>query len=109
LPDAWPAAQETLKTDIILYQEKNFRPDYIIWQKNGRGTAAESFWRDAERAGKYLPGYTFTNWREIGGKYQIETFRRYFAGQKITEPLAALFLLAERKWLPLARADFDVL
>jgi hypothetical protein len=107
LPDAWPDAQETLKADIVLNQEKSFRPDFIIWQKNGRGAATENFWRNGERAGKYLPGYTFTNWREIGNKYQIETFRRYFAGAKLTEPLAVLFLLAEKKWRPLARADFD--
>lgn len=49
-------------------------PEWLGWQKEAIFTMVSDFWRDEERVGHYLPGYSFSSWRQIHKQHPIEAF-----------------------------------
>lgn len=101
-----PEFTDSLKMDILLYHDVNFRPVYIKWQDTAKGSLAEKFWRDETKAGKYIDGYKFTSWRNINAKYHVDIFDCYFSGKELAEKRAVLFIKKAAKWQVIENEDF---
>lgn len=72
-PDLLFFVREILRLDVLLYLP-NFKPDWLAWRSEINYEKATSFWRDEEEVRKYLPGYTFKNWRGLHKRYALEEF-----------------------------------
>lgn len=66
--------QELLKFDLILGEKGNVRPSFLVWETQDYTAERDAFWRNAKTVEKYLPGYTFKNWREVNKNFHIEVF-----------------------------------
>ena len=62
-----------LRLDALLADGGRIRPEALDWNRERYQPQTAAFWR-GERVQSYLPGFVFTNWRELRGKYHIEIF-----------------------------------
>ena len=97
---------DCVKLDIILFHDKNFRPNWLDWQTTGTGTKSERFWRAESLVCKYLPNYKFNNWRDINNNYYIEVFEHYLYRRKLTEKQAVFFDKNHSQYILLQKEDF---
>ncbi len=65
---------ELLKFDALLSDNGTIRPDFLPWNYPVLERDIGAFWRDETWAGRYLPDYRFTSWREVKRNYQVEQF-----------------------------------
>lgn len=64
-----------LRYDALLADGGRIRPENLSWNREKYLEITAPFWREPEEAVRaYIPGYAFTNWREINKKYHIEIF-----------------------------------
>ncbi|WP_122629548.1 B12-binding domain-containing radical SAM protein [Lucifera butyrica] len=94
--------EQLLKMDALLTDQGTIRPDLLAW--NGEKWAGEKndFWRDKNRLQRYLPGYSFTTWRDNKKKFLIEVFDvdipEYLrSGTVVYKPTALLFSYAGKE------------
>lgn len=73
--EAYPAHCEAvgalLKLDALLTDGGKTRPPCLPWSAAAQDDDA-AFWR--ESAAAFLPGFVFTNWRDVHRRYRIERF-----------------------------------
>ncbi len=62
-----------LRLDALLADGGRIRPESLQWNREKYQPQTAAFWRGS-RVQQYLPGFIFTNWRELRGKYHIEVF-----------------------------------
>lgn len=67
------AIGQLLKLDALTTDKAGVLPDFLPWTEQQLYEAASAFWR-SERTQVYLPGFVFTNWRDLKKKYRIEAF-----------------------------------
>ena len=65
---------EFMKFDALMSDKGALRPEVLTWNKELWAKERNAFWSQQEQVVCYLPGYTFTNWRDINKKYHIEVF-----------------------------------
>ena len=65
---------ELLKWDALTSDGGRLRPEELPWNGSRWQDQFNRFWRDDEIAAAYIPGYVFTNWRELKRLYHIEVF-----------------------------------
>ena len=65
---------ELLKWDALISDRGRLRPEELPWNGDQWQDQCNRFWRDGEIAGAYIPGYVFTNWRDLKRLYHIEVF-----------------------------------
>ena len=70
-PDLLATVRELLRLDV-LQNFPNVKPDWLAWRNEKNYETVSGFWRNEEAVRKYLPGYTFKNWRELHKKYALE-------------------------------------
>lgn len=84
-----------LRYDALLADGGKIRPENLNWNRLKYQDITADFWKGApSRVRTYLPGYEFTNWREVNKKYHIEVFayNMMLTSQKLTcQPTALLF------------------
>lgn len=99
-PDLLFFVREILRLDVLLYLP-NFKPDWLAWRSEINYEKATSFWRDEEEVRKYLPGYTFKNWRGLHKRYALEEFLcDPWTGEK-----KSVFILANYAEMSLTRIE----
>ena len=74
-----------LRYDALMADGGRIRPDALDWNLEKYQSATADFWR-SNRAQKYLPGFSFTNWRDIRRKYHIEFFTYAVQAMEQGEP-----------------------
>lgn len=72
-PEHKTVFRQLLKFDALLFDRGGIRPAFLDWNEDAFYAETSRFWR-SEIAGKYLPGYQFTNWRALKKVYHIEVF-----------------------------------
>ena len=65
--------RELLRLDVI-QNLPNYKPEWLQWRTKINYETVTAFWRDEERVRKYIPGYSFKNWRALHKKYALEEF-----------------------------------
>ncbi len=65
--------RELLRLDVLQHLP-NFKPGWLYWRTGINYDKATRFWRKEEIVRKYIPDYTFKNWRELHKKYVLEEF-----------------------------------
>ncbi|MBP2634410.1 MAG: B12-binding domain/radical domain protein [Firmicutes bacterium] len=79
-PEVITEYQELLKFDALMNEHGAVRPELLPWNQvnqaaNDKWAAHKTaFWRDSNRARRYLPNFSFTTWREVKKSYHIEVF-----------------------------------
>ena len=63
--------RELLRLDV-LKNLRNSKPDWLAWRTKINYEKATAFWRDEELVRKYIPGYSFINWRALHKMYALE-------------------------------------
>ena len=64
-----------LRFDALLADGGRIRPENLGWNRQNYQDITADFWKGApSRVREYLPGYEFTNWRDVNKKYHIEIF-----------------------------------
>ena len=64
-----------LRYDALLADGGRIRPENLNWNREKYLEITAPFWRGPGNAvQKYIPGYVFTNWREVNKRYHIEIF-----------------------------------
>jgi radical SAM superfamily enzyme YgiQ (UPF0313 family) len=66
--------KEVLRYDVLLHQ-KSFHPEWLGWKTEANYERASAFWRNEEQVRKYLPEYSFSNWRLLKKRYALEEFK----------------------------------
>lgn len=104
---------EVLKFNALVNEKGTLRPEFLPW--NGEEWIAEKsdFWRDEQLVRRYLPEYTFTNWRDIKKQYHIEVFHgnvlahSFVRGEeKVLTPVLFSFHNSSAKWQYVSQQDF---
>ena len=72
-PEMLLSARELLRLDV-LQNMPNFKPDWLSWRTDLNYETVSAFWRDEEAVRKYLPDYSFKNWRALHKTYALEEF-----------------------------------
>ena len=72
-PELLFPARELLRLDV-LQNLPNFKPDWLLWRTAINYEKATAFWRNEELVRKYMPDYSFKNWRTLHKKYALEEF-----------------------------------
>ena len=99
-PDLLFFVREILRLDVLLYLP-NFKPDWLAWRSEINYEKATFFWRDEEEVRKYLPDYTFKNWRGLHKRYALEEFLcDPWTGEK-----KSVFILANYAEMSLTRIE----
>ena len=62
-----------LRYDALLADGGRIRPEKLHWNRQQYQPLTAGFWRSS-RTGHYIPGFQFTNWRDIRNRYHIEFF-----------------------------------
>lgn len=92
--------QEIAKFDTLL-QEKNVKLMILDWNGEAWQEQKNRFWRNTALVCRYLPGFTFTTWRDIHNRYHIEVFSAevvaYVSGKCFKEEEAVAVLFSYRK------------
>jgi radical SAM superfamily enzyme YgiQ (UPF0313 family) len=65
---------EILKFDALCADRGIIRPEGLPWNGEEWLTAKSNLFRNEALMNKYVPGYRFTNWRQIKKEYHIEVF-----------------------------------
>lgn len=64
-----------LRYDALLADGGRIRPENLGWNREKYLEITAPFWRGPKEAvQRYIPSYSFTNWRDINRKYHIEIF-----------------------------------
>ncbi|MBR1494598.1 MAG: DUF4080 domain-containing protein [Acidaminococcaceae bacterium] len=71
--DILSSFRELLRLDVLLHLP-NFKPGWLAWRTKINYEKATEFWRNETIVCKYLPDYTFKNWRSLHKKYALEEF-----------------------------------
>lgn len=92
---------EMLKLNSLLSEKGSIRPDFLPWNEMEWAEDKNRFWRNEALVRKYIPKYTFTNWREIKKQYHLEVFstnvvKEYFS-KNDCKFIPILFSYAERE------------
>ena len=74
VPKSLQLCQEFLKFDALVGDHGSVRPEFLSWNIEKWETEKTNFWRNQETVRKYLPGYVFTNWRDVKKRHHIEVF-----------------------------------
>lgn len=67
---------ELLKFDVLLDPSGTLKGEDLDWDRERWQRQKTALWRDETVLQRYIPGYRFTNWREVKRKYPIECFTR---------------------------------
>lgn len=67
---------EVLRYDVFVHIG-GWYPEWLRWNTQQIFEIVSDFWRDAEKARRYIDGYKFSSWRQIHKNYPIELFRAY--------------------------------
>ena len=74
-----------LRYDALLADGGRIRPEDLAWNLERYQADTARFWRTEAAVQQYLPGFIFTNWRDIRRRYHIECFT--YAVQHMAEGL----------------------
>ena len=72
-PELLFPVRELLRLDVLQHLP-NFKPDWLMWRTVINYEKASAFWRNEELVRKYVPDYSFKNWRTLHKKYALEEF-----------------------------------
>lgn len=113
-PQERETVKQFLKFDALVTDKASILPDFLPWSEREFYEQTSEFWR-SERAIQYLPGFQFTNWRDLKKKQRIEVFDfslvQWKEKNQIVEARKAyLFSYAEEeiKFQEIAAADFNI-
>ncbi|MBQ9698444.1 MAG: DUF4080 domain-containing protein [Acidaminococcaceae bacterium] len=70
-PEMLFSARELLRLDVLQHMP-NFKPEWLGWRTDLNYETVSAFWRDEEAVRKYLPDYSFKNWRALHKMYALE-------------------------------------
>ena len=79
-PDSGKQYLELLKFDALMSEHGAVRPEFLPWNQSNQastdrwGENKTAFWRDTDCVRQYIPGFTFTTWRDVKKAYHIEVF-----------------------------------
>lgn len=65
---------QLLKFDALNADKGAVRPEFLPWDTEKWDEAKSSFFRDEALAGRYIPGYRFSTWRQVKKQYHLELF-----------------------------------
>lgn len=65
--------KELLRLDVCAAMPR-FKPDWLGWHTAEHYGRVTAFWRNGELVRQYLPGFVFTNWRDLHKRYAVEAF-----------------------------------
>ena len=103
-PEMLLSARELLRLDV-LQNMPNFKPDWLSWRTDLNYETVSAFWRDEEAVRKYLPDYSFKNWRALHKTYALEEFLcDPWTGEK-----KSVFILVNYADLYLTRIERDAI
>ena len=96
--------RELLRLDVLQHLP-NFRPDWLKWRTAMNYEKATVFWRNEKLVRKYVPDYSFKNWRTLHKKYALEEFLfNPWTGEK-----KSVFILVNYKEMRLTRIETDAI
>lgn len=73
LPELLFWVRELLRMDVLLYLP-NFKPDWLQWRTQLNYEKATAFWRNEKLVCKYVPDFSFKNWRTLHKQYALEEY-----------------------------------
>ncbi len=65
---------ELLKFDVLIDKSGAMRGEGLKWNREHWEKSKNALWRNEDTMNRYIPGYRFTNWRDVKRKYPIEVF-----------------------------------
>ncbi|HBX75995.1 MAG TPA: B12-binding domain-containing radical SAM protein [Acidaminococcaceae bacterium] len=96
--------RELLRLDVLQHLP-NFRPDWLKWRTAMNYEKATVFWRNEKLVRKYVPDYSFKNWRTLHKKYALEEFLyNPWTGEK-----KSVFVLVNYGEMCLTRIESDAI
>ena len=96
--------RELLRLDVLQHLP-NFRPDWLKWRTAMNYEKATAFWRNEKLVRKYVPDYSFKNWRTLHKKYALEEFLyNPWTGEK-----KSVFVLVNYGEMCLTRIESDAI
>lgn len=106
-------ARPDLAADCVQFQKFDAIVHGLPWDGETHEATKTAFWRDEATVDKYLPGYTFTSWREVKRNHHLEVFDLDIpawlaSGDLVRRPTAVLFSRrpGDPPWQTVAAADF---
>jgi radical SAM superfamily enzyme YgiQ (UPF0313 family) len=73
MPDTAAAGKELLRLDVLRTMPNHKEP-WLGWHSRENYERVTAFWRDEERVRRYVPDFTFDNWRNLHKRYAVEEF-----------------------------------
>ena len=96
--------RELLRLDV-LHHLPNYKPDWLEWRTAMNYEKATAFWRNEGLVRKYVPDYSFKNWRTLHKKYALEEFLfNPWTGEK-----KSVFVLVNYNEMRLTRIETDAI
>ena len=103
-PELLFPVRELLRLDVLQHLP-NFKPDWLMWRTAMNYEKATAFWRNEGLVRKYVPDYSFKNWRTLHKKYALEEFLfNPWTGEK-----KSVFILVNYKEMRLTRIETDAI
>lgn len=65
---------QLLKFDALNADGGTIRPEFLPWDTEKWDETKSAFFRNETLAGSYIPGYSFSTWRQVKKQYHIEMF-----------------------------------
>lgn len=72
-PELLFQVRELLRLDVLQHLPK-FKPDWLMWRTEMNYEKATAFWRNEDLVRRFVPDYTFKNWRDLHKRYALEEF-----------------------------------
>ena len=66
--------REVLRLDLF-WKQPRVKAPWLGWNTERNYERTTAFWRDEEKVRRYLPDFTFKNWRTLHQNYALEEFR----------------------------------